>query len=1123
MVMSPMAVSMEFGLLGPLVVRRDGQVISVPGGKPRAVLAALLLNADQQVAAGQLAEVLWGADPPPSARESLQNHVKRLRQALGPDGRARIVTRPGGYAIRVASGELDVTRFQAALTSARAAARDRSWDKASAQASAALLLWRGEPLADVGSELLAQRMLPHLTEIWLQARETRLEAEIELGRHAETVVELRRLVAEHPLREHLHALLMLALRQCGQRADALTAYQAARRILIAELGAEPGPELRREHEQILVSDRDAVTAPDRAVPDAGTRHTVVPRQPPAPVQDVVGRDAELHQRILADGAALAPRADHSAPGAPIPVTAPGPAVPQELPGAVRHFTGRVQELAALDALFGRDAGDTPTGAVISVICGTAGVGKTALALHWAHQAVARFPDGQLYVNLRGYDPGQPMPASEALARFLRALGIPGQNIPAEEDERAARYRSLLAGRRMLIVLDNASQVEQVRPLLPGTPACMALVTSRDALPGLVALDGAARLNLDLMPLSDAVALLRALIGVSVDADPAAAVALATWCSRLPLALRIAAERVITQPASSLASLAGELAGQRQLDLLDASGDPRTVIRAVFSWSYLRLDPATGHAFRLLGLHPGPDFEHYATAALAGITTEEASRVLSVLARAHLIQPTRPGRYGMHDLLRGYARDLHADEGGKQERHAALTRLFDHYLHAAATAMNVLFPAERYRRPTVPAPGTPVPVITSRARTQAWLDAERLCLAAVVAQAAAGGWPSHATRLASTLFRYLDTGGHYPEAIVILGHARRAASSTGDKAAEADALTSLGLFYGHQGRHRQAAGHLEQALARCRETGDQAGQARALSYLGLSACQQGRDRHGTSMLEQSLALFRAAGDRTGEAFALSNLGVAERRQGLLGPAADHQHQALAVLREIHNRHGEATVLERLAQLSLRQGRYQQAASYQRQALEVFREFGDRQGEATCNARLGIASLRQGHYQKAAVSLQRALTEYREISDLSGQAEALNGLGEVLLAQGRPVDARAQQAAALGLAGQVGDPEERARAHDGLARGYQSTGDLARARHHWEKALTLYAELGAAQAEQVRVQLTTLGAPGVPPPKPRPPQKMTAPRAGGAPHGPPDLADQRREIAADAGEEGAVGPV
>jgi DNA-binding SARP family transcriptional activator/Tfp pilus assembly protein PilF len=1028
-----MTPELQFCLLGPLVVRQGETVIPIRPGKQRAVLAVLLLHADKVVPVDDLAEALWEHAPPPSARVGIRNYIKLLRQALGDDGRARIRTEPPGYLISVTAGELDVAQFEALLRSARAMARAGSWQQAAGRAGAALALWRGEPLADVASEALALREAPRLAEMRLQALETRIDADLHLGGHADVITELKGLAVAHPLREHLHALLMLALYRSGRQAEALAAYQAARRKLVGELGTEPGTELR-----------------------------------------------DLHQRILAGDAALAgprpePRTVPEITPEPGPLAASGtrPAVPAELPGAVRHFTGRARELAELTGLLDQAAEETPGTAVISLICGTAGVGKTALALHWAHQAATRFPDGQLYVNLRGYDTGQPMLASEALARFLRALGVPGQNIPAQEDERAARYRSLLAGRRMLIVLDNAGEVEQVRPLLPAAPACMTLVTSRDALPGLVARDGAARLDLDMMPLAEAVALLRALIGARVVADPAAAVALATRCCRLPLALRIAAELVMAQPGAALAALAGELAGQRQLDLLEASGDPRTAVREVFSWSYRRLDPAAARAFRLLGLHSGPEFGRYATAALADVAVEQAGHVLAILARAHLIQPVTPGRYSMHDLLRDYARDLADSSDGEQAQHAALTRLFDHYLYTAAAAMDTLFPAERYRRPRVRPSGTPAPAVTGKAEAQAWLDAERVCLAEAVVYAADGDWPGHATRLAATLFRYLDTGGHFPEAIVVHSYASHAARRTGDPAADGDALVSLGLVHGHQGRYQQATGHFEQALARYQETGDQAGQARALNYLGLVHCQQGRYQEGTSKLEQALALFHAAGDRTGEAYALSNLGVIERRQGLFEPATDHQRQALALFREIDDRHGQATILDRLGLLGLRRGHYQQAAGYHRQALALFQEFGDHQGEAACHARLGIAGLRQGRYQQAAVNLRRALAGYREISDLSGQAEALNGLGEVLLAKGRPGEARSHHAAALAFASQVGDQEERARAHDGLAHSHQATGDSAQARCQWEEALSLYTDLGAPQAEQVRAQL---GPPG-----------------------------------------------
>ncbi|MCA1671304.1 MAG: tetratricopeptide repeat protein, partial [Actinobacteria bacterium] len=485
--------------------------------------------------------------------------------------------------------------------------------------------------------------------------------------------------------------------------------------------------------------------------------------------------------------------------------------------------------------------------VISAVSGTAGVGKTALALRWAHRVRDEFPDGQLYVNLRGYDPDQPLSSGDALAGFLRALGLAGAEIPLEVDERAAAYRSLLDGRRMLVVLDNAGSVEQVRPLLPGTPSTVVVVTSRDALAGLVARDGAQRLDLDLLPPEDAVALLGALIGARVAAEPDAAAALAGQCARLPLALRLAAELAAARPTTPLAALVAELADeQRRLELFDAGGDPRTAIRVVFSWSYLHLPAEAARAFRLLGLHPGPDLDPYAAAALTHTSVEQAQHLLDLLARAHLVQAAIPGRYGMHDLLRAYATDRADLEDSEAERWVALTRLFDHYLATAAAAMDILVPAERHRRPRVPPPATPTSPVADPATARAWLDAERVTLTTVCAYTAAHGWPVHTTGLAGTLFRYLEVGGHYPNAVAIHAHALNAARDTGDRTGEAYALTNLGAVYWRQGHYQRA----------------------------------------TECLQQALTLFRAIGDRVGEARALGNLGVVYGWQGHYGQAAEH---------------------------------------------------------------------------------------------------------------------------------------------------------------------------------------------------------------------------------------------
>jgi tetratricopeptide (TPR) repeat protein len=536
-------------------------------------------------------------------------------------------------------------------------------------------------------------------------------------------------------------------------------------------------------------------------------------------------------------------------------------------------------------------------------------------------------------------------AADAQAAFLRSLGVPGQDIPPGADERAARYRSLLAGKQVLVVLDNAGSADQVRPLLPGTPSCAVVVTSRDGLAGLVAGDGAVRLDLDVLPPEEAVALLRALIGARVDAEPAAAAALADQSCRLPLALRVAAELAASRPAHSLAALTAELADLRtRLDLLDASDDPRTQVRAVFSWSCRRLDADAARAFRLAGQHPGPDIEPYAAAALTGTTVPQARRVLDVLARAHLISPAAPGRYCMHDLLRAYARELSATLDAQEDQHAALTRLFDHYLHTAAAAMDTLLPAGRHLRPRIPQPDTPSPPLPEPAAALQWLDGERAALVAAAAHTAAHGWPGHTTRLAATLPSYLVNGGHFPEAATIYGHALGAARRTGDHAAEAKALSLISNMDLTQGRLQQAADHYRQALALYRAVGDRAGEARTLGNMGIAEMELGRCGQAVRHHRQAAAIFRDVGEHFGEARALGNLGLVRQRQGRYRQAADYHQQALDLTREIGDRHGEAAALGYLGAVGLRLGRYQQAGEYLQQAMAMFHEMGDTSGEA-----------------------------------------------------------------------------------------------------------------------------------------------------------------------------------
>jgi DNA-binding SARP family transcriptional activator len=606
---------MEFFLLGSLLVCPAARAeIRVSSGKQRVVLAMLLLHSNRVVSADVLIEALWGSEPPPSARAAMRNYVKRLRKVLGGAGHDLIRSVPGGYLIRVAASDLDVTRFEELERAGREAAEAGDWDRAADLLRTGLSLWRGEALEDVRSEWLAVRELPRLAELRLRTLETRIDLDLRLGRHAEAIAELRRLTGIHPLRERLYRLLMLALCQDGRYGEALAVYQSARQVLISELGTEPGPELRHLHLRILASD------PSLAGP--GMRRTPL---------------AAVTLSGTCRGGSLPPR---------------------QLPAAAPHFCGRSAELTALQRMT-----DDPAGAglpTIIAVTGAAGVGKTTLALRWAHEVALRFPDGQLHADLRGYDPGSPVPSAEVLAGFLRSLGIPESGIPADQTERAACFRSMLAGQRVLVVLDNARSAEHVRPLLPATPGCTAIVTSRDSLAGLVVRDGAQRVDLDLLPLTDAVRLLRSLIGDRAEADPAAAQTLAVQCACLPLALCGAAELAAARPWAPLADLVWQLGDRHQrLDLLDGGGDPRTAVRGVFSWSYRHLDRDCARAFRLLGLNPGIDIEPFAGAALMGTTVAHARRLLTSLARAHLIRPVGPARYAMHDLLRVYAAELAA--------------------------------------------------------------------------------------------------------------------------------------------------------------------------------------------------------------------------------------------------------------------------------------------------------------------------------------------------------------------------------------------------------------------------------------------------------------------------------
>jgi tetratricopeptide (TPR) repeat protein len=725
---------------------------------------------------------------------------------------------------------------------------------------------------------------------------------------------------------------MLALYRCGRPGDALRRYEQTRQYLAGELGADPGPQLAALHRQILRADPALAMVPG-------------PGCPPA-----------------ARAAGTAPPARQAGP------------VPRELPADVPAFTGRASELAELDRLLAApaNAGRAPA-AVISAVSGTAGVGKTALAVHWAHRAAAagRFPDGQLHVNLRGYDPARPLTAADALAGFLRALGVPAPDIPPGQDQRAARYRTLLAGKRMLIVLDNASTAEQVRPLLPGTPGCAVLVTSRDALAGLVARDGATRLDLDLLPLADAVGLLTQLIGAPARADPTVAAELAARCARLPLALRIAAELAAARPAAPLGDLAADLAGQqRRLDLLDAGEDPGTAVRAVFSWSYQQLSLDAARMFRLLGLHPGPDI-CVPAASLAATTQTDARAQLQRLARAHLITEHAPGRYAFHDLLRAYASEQARDTDSRADRDAATGRVLDHYLHTAARAARLLVPSKEPVVLAPPRPGAAPGQPADRRQALTWFEEEHQALLASVALAAGSGFDAHAWQLPWALMSFLQARGHYQEWAATQRTALAAATRLGDTAAQALSFRLLANACANLGDHDQALGHFASSLTLYQRLGNRLGEARIQQNLAFPAERQSRYTDALGHAEQALRLYQVIGDKASEAAALNNVGWYHGLVGDYRQARAFCRHALTLSADVGHRWLEGYIWDSLGYAEHHLGNLAEAIACYRRALSLYREAGDRFYEADALTHLGDTRLAAGELAQAQEVWQQAL--------------------------------------------------------------------------------------------------------------------------------------------------------
>jgi DNA-binding SARP family transcriptional activator/tetratricopeptide (TPR) repeat protein len=938
------------------------------------VLGILAMRANRAISRGELVDAVWGQDPPVSAEGGIYTYVAGLRRVIEPNrslrGPGRVLVSSGaGYVLHLVPGQPDAVAFEQDLGRARQLRKAKDPVGAVNALDAALSLWRGIAFAGVPGPF-AETERVRLGELRSAATEERADVLLFLGRHEEVVPDLTAMVTDHPLRERMRGLLMIALYRCGRQAEALRVFAAGRRVLAEELGIDPGADLSRIHQQVLTMDPALMLGGDAALATGtGTAaahvHTAVsvPADPSA--QAALAGPNDDHDGDGPDGSAF--RVGHRRPQAERAALP----VPAQLPLDAPGFSGRREELGILQAMLpapaagpdgnaGQASGES---APVVVISGAAGTGKTALAVRFGRQVAERFVDGQLYVNLRGLDPARPaMEPWEVLRFFLDSLGVAQYRVPPETEDRAALYRSALAGRRMLVILDNARNVAQVRPLLPGAPGSLVLVTSRNELAGLVAAEGAVPLTLDVLSEAEARQMLTRRLGRDrAAAEPAAVGEIAELCARLPLALGIAVGRAAARPKRPLAELASELRDARnRLDALraDDADDPASDVRAVFSWSYAQLSEPAALMFRLLGLHPGPDISLAAAASLAGISRSAAGAALRELTRTHMVAEYLPSRFTFHDLLRAYAADQAEQTDTPRERRAAVHRVLDHYLHTALAASMRFSPGRSALRLAEPQPGVLPADVTDKDQAAGWFEAEAPVLLALARYAGAHDFDTHAWQLPWT----------------------------------------LAPFYSRRGRWRHYATSQQIALEAAERLDDPLARAHAHYLLGQALAELDDYEAADPHVRQALDLFRGLGDRANEAVVLYGLATMLERQERYDEALAVALDALRMLKAVGHWWTQATLENEVGWLYAHLGQYDQALTHCRRALSLHRDSGHRGGTADTLDSMGYVYLHLGELAEAKTHYQRAIEAYRELGSPFGEGNSLGGLGNVLLAEG-----------------------------------------------------------------------------------------------------------------------------
>ncbi|MGW6796602.1 BTAD domain-containing putative transcriptional regulator [Streptomyces chartreusis] len=880
----------------------------------RALLSALVLRRGTPASTRELADELWGEEAPPSAVGIIRSYVHQLRRTLGFDPAAGIAIRSssGGYFAEIAAGVLDLQIFERLVADADRARTAGDRTAAADRLREALALWRGPALADVAGPG-AERHRTALAQRQQSALTTRLALDLELNRHHTVLPELHTLVLAHPLDEHLQQLLMTALYRCGRQADAIATYHQCRQLLMDELGIDPGQELQQCYLRLVRGDADISGA----------------ASPP------VGRPALL----------------------PAP-----PAV----------FVGRDEALRRADAL---RAADGP-GPVIAVISGMGGVGKTTLALRWAHQVAPDYADGQLYADLRGYGPGRdPAAPAEVLGGFLQALGVPAADVPDHPGVCAGLFRSLVADRRMIILLDNAATADQVQELLPGAGQCLVIVTSRGPLSGLLVRDGARLLTLLPPEHDEAVALFAARVGPGrVRSEPRATRDIVERSGRLPLALAVVAARAVTAEHLPLGALADELNTTHGTLVAFRTPDASVDVSAVLSWSYRALSARTAEAFRRLCLHPGPSLSVDAAASMLARTRTETRMLLDGLTAAALLTEERPGRYTMHDLVRAFGHDRVRDQDDARERRGVVHRLLDHYVHTTRKAAHRLFTVRHQAVPEYPMDG----VICEDPEPVAWYESERAILLAALDLADRERFDHHAWQLAALLRDYLNRQGMWHHLQVSQQTGLAAAVRSGDPAAEGRALWGLALADANMGRHEAAYARLRRALAIFTQTGTPEDVAATRARIGYLLTEQGDHAAALEQAHETLALYPPASDPSRRAGALNSVSWLYAQLGRLEDAADHARQALALDTHL-SPYALADTWDTLGFIRSRQERVDDAADSYRRAAEIYRRHGARFREAGTLRALGDAYRRAGHARQAEDVYRQALERVAATDD------------------------------------------------------------------------------------------------------------------------------------------------